>query len=69
MPREQTDARRKASLASHAKRLEQGLVKTTIWLTPESKAKLDQIKAASGVSANEAINRAVAAFDGLGVEQ
>jgi hypothetical protein len=61
--REQTDARRRASLASHAKRLEQGLVKTTVWIKPEAKARLDQIKAAKGLSANEAINAAIMAFE------
>lgn len=58
-----TDAKRRGNAASHKRREEAGLKKATYWLTPETQAKLDQIKATSGLSANEVINRAIAGFD------
>lgn len=43
-----TDARRKASAAYHAKRTESGLRKVTLWLSPEARAALETLKAAHG---------------------
>jgi hypothetical protein len=43
-----TDARRKASATYHAKRRAAGLVKVTLWLSPEAVARLDARKADFG---------------------
>lgn len=53
-----TDARRKASAAYHAKREAAGLRKVTLWLSPEARAILDHAKADAGskdAAADEAI--------------
>lgn len=61
--KEPTPARRKAA-ADYASRLKEAGVKAvTFRLSPETVARLEEIKAASGLSANEIINRAVAGFD------
>lgn len=39
-----TDARRKASAAYHAKRTEAGLRKVTLWLSPEAREALEVMK-------------------------
>lgn len=60
--REPTDARRRAS-ATYAEKIKGEGVKTTVVrMSPETVAKLEEIKAATGLSANEIFNRAVAAF-------
>jgi hypothetical protein len=43
-----TDARRKASSAYHAKRKELGLRKVTLWLSPEAVERLDTAKRRHG---------------------
>lgn len=43
-----TDARRKASAAYHAKRTEAGLKKVTLWLSPAAREKLDALKDVHG---------------------
>lgn len=43
-----TDARRKASAAYHAKRKAEGLKKVTLWLSPEASAALESAKAIHG---------------------
>lgn len=58
-----TDSRRKASAAYHAKRTSEGLKKVTLWLTPEARFKLDALKAAHG-SKDAAVNAALAAYTG-----
>lgn len=61
--REPTDARRRAS-STYAEKIKGEGVKTTlVRLSPDATAKLDQLKAASGLSANEIINRAIVAFE------
>lgn len=55
-----TDARRKASAAYHAKRKASGLQKVTLWLSPEARAALDRLKAEHGskdAAADTAIRR------------
>lgn len=44
----QTDARRAASAAYHAKRTAAGMKKVTVWLSPEALTKLDQLKETHG---------------------
>lgn len=39
-----TDARRKASAAYHAKRAASGLRKVTLWLSPEAREALERLK-------------------------
>jgi hypothetical protein len=60
-----TDARRAASRAYHAKRTEQGLRKVTLWLSPEARFKLDALKAAAG-SKDKAADLAILAWKGPG---
>lgn len=43
-----TDARRKASAAYHAKRTEAGLRKVTLWLSPEAREALEALKSKHG---------------------
>lgn len=43
-----TEARRKASAAYHAKREEAGLKKVTLWLSREAREALEQLKAEHG---------------------
>lgn len=43
-----TDARRKASAAYHAKRKASGLQKVTLWLSPEARDALDALKTEHG---------------------
>ena len=43
-----TDARRKASAAYHAKRTGAGLRKVTLWLSPEARDKLEAARAEYG---------------------
>lgn len=55
-----TDARRKASAAYHAKRTAAGLRKVTLWLSPEAREALDALKAEHGskdAAADTAIRR------------
>lgn len=55
-----TDARRKASAAYHAKRTESGLRKVTLWLSPEARAALEALKTEHGskdAAADTAIRR------------
>lgn len=40
----QTDARRAASAAYHAKRKEAGMKKVTVWLSPEAQEALERLK-------------------------
>ena len=58
-----TPARRKAAADYASRRKEAGVKAVTFRLSPETVARIDQIKTSSGLSANEIINRAVAAFD------
>lgn len=53
-----TDARRKASAAYHEKRKASGLKKVTLWLSPEAREMLEQVKDEIGskdAAADEAI--------------
>ena len=45
-----TDARRKASAAYHAKLKADGLAKVTLWLHPDTRAELSRIAEAYGCS-------------------
>jgi DNA-binding TFAR19-related protein (PDSD5 family) len=56
-----TEARRKASAAFHAKREAEGLKKVTLWLSPEARARLDVLKAAHG-SKDKAAEAAIMAL-------
>lgn len=38
-----TDARRRASAAFHAKREAEGYRKVTVWMSPETRARLDEL--------------------------
>lgn len=58
-----TDSRRKASAAYHAKREAEGLKKVTLWLSPEARFKLDALKAAAG-SKDKAAEAAIMAWEG-----
>lgn len=60
-----TDARRRASAAYHAKREAEGLKKVTLWLSPEARFKLDALKATAG-SKDKAANDAILAWEGPG---
>lgn len=55
-----TESRRKASAAYHAKRTEAGLRKVTLWLSPEARDALDVLKAEHG-SKDAAANAAILA--------
>lgn len=59
-----TDARRRASAAFHAKREAEGLKKVTLWLSPEARFKLDALKAAAG-SKDKAAEAAILAWAGF----
>lgn len=56
-----SDARRKASAAYHAKREAEGLKKVTLWLGPEARGRLDELKAVAG-SKDKAAERAILAW-------
>lgn len=58
-----TDARRKASAAYHAKRTEAGLRKVTLWLSPEARDALDAMKEQHG-SKDAAADAAIIAAHG-----
>lgn len=58
-----TESRRKASAAYHAKREAEGLKKVTLWLSPEARFKLDALKAAAG-SKDKAAEAAILAWSG-----
>lgn len=57
-----TDARRKASATYHAKRVDAGLRKVTVWLSPEAREKLERLKAKHG-SKDAAAELAIMASD------
>lgn len=57
-----TDARRKASAAYHAKRENEGLKKVTLWLSPEARVKLEALKLTHG-SKDAAAEAAIKALD------
>jgi len=61
--RPQTDARRKAAANYHSKREADGLSRSTVWFTPDAKAKLDALKAEHGLSMADAVNAAIMAFE------
>lgn len=56
-----TDSRRRASAAYHAKREAEGLKKVTLWLGPEARAKLDALKVEAG-SKDKAAERAIMVY-------
>lgn len=56
-----TESRRKASAAYHAKREAEGLKKVTLWLGPEAREKLEQLKAEAG-SKDKAAELAIMAY-------
>jgi hypothetical protein len=58
-----TESRRRASAAYHAKREAEGLKKVTLWLSPEARFKLDALKAAAG-SKDKAADAAILAWGG-----
>lgn len=62
-----TDARRKASAAFHAKRKAAGLRKVTLWLSPEAREALEVLKVEHGskdAAADAAIRRLAEAKQG-----
>jgi hypothetical protein len=61
MPSVNTDARRKASAAYHAKRADAGLKKVTLWLSDEARETLDKLKAEHG-SKDKAAEAAILAL-------
>ena len=58
-----TPARRKAATEYASRQKAAGVKAVTFRLSPETVARIDEIKATSGLSANEIINRAVAEFE------
>jgi len=62
-----TEARRKASAAFHAKREAEGLKKVTVWLSAEARFKLDALKKAAG-SKDKAAEAAILSWAGPGAE-
>ena len=58
-----TDARRKASAAYHAKRTASGLKKVTVWLSPAAREALEALKATHG-SNDAAAEAAILALRG-----
>lgn len=57
-----TDSRRKASAAYHAKREAAGLKKVTLWLSPEAREALERLKLSHG-SKDAAAEAAIRALD------
>lgn len=58
-----TDARRRASAAFHAKRTALGYRKVTLWLSPAALLRLDELKLAAG-SQDKAIEGAILGWRG-----
>lgn len=54
-----TEARRKASAAYHAKRTAEGWRKVTIWLHDDTRAELAEIAKAMGCSKDDVVNSAI----------